>query len=55
MHEQIAVRHGRPGVFRLEHYAIGLWLHVNWARPDDRWSPETRVVFSLRKIEPVKS
>ncbi len=46
---QIADRGGYPGVFRLFRNADGLWLYFDWAVPGDRWSPESRFAFRLRK------
>ncbi|MBI4092012.1 MAG: hypothetical protein HY427_02300 [Candidatus Levybacteria bacterium] len=47
--EPIPDRHGSPYVFRLERYGDGLWFDSYWAGPGDRWNPEDRFVFSLRK------
>lgn len=49
--KQIAGRDGYPNVFGLARYGGGLWLHDDWARPDDRWFPELRFVFRLRKLK----
>ncbi len=42
---------GYPRVFRLVHYASGLWLDDSWARPDDGWGPRRGFVFSLSKFK----
>ncbi len=55
MHEPITDRDGDPGVFGLGRNADGLWLHGGWARPGNGWDPDDQVVFTLRKVEPVKS
>jgi len=45
----IADSDGYPRVFAVEHAADGLWLHGYWARPDDEWSPDDRLVLGFRK------
>ncbi|MBI4096711.1 MAG: hypothetical protein HY425_03260 [Candidatus Levybacteria bacterium] len=45
--KQIADRHGRPDVFRLDRGDDGLWLGHGWAGPGDGWDPEDALMFSL--------
>ena len=54
MHEPIAGRRGLPRVFELARDDDGLWLSDDWALPEGRWYPERQLVFTLRKVEPVK-
>lgn len=42
-------RNGNPNVFNVEHNDSGLWLDNNWAKPDNRWNADNKIVFSLRK------
>ena len=49
--KQIADRGGDPGVFRLVRVEVGIWLYYRWARPADRWDPESRFVFAVRKSD----
>jgi hypothetical protein len=47
--KQITDRDGSPRVFELARGGDGLWLGGDWARPDDRWSPDDRFVLRPRK------
>lgn len=47
--DPIAGSDGDRSVFELVRYEYGTWLHSRWAPPDNRWNPEDRIVFSLRK------
>lgn len=47
--DTITDSYGNPEVFALGRYEHGTWLDSDWANPDDGWSPENRIVFSLRK------
>lgn len=43
---------GNPDVFYVDRNHGGeRWLSSRWARPDDRWSPESELCFRSRKLE----
>lgn len=45
----ITDRNGNPNVFKLERNDDGLWLNNNWAKPDNKWNPNNKFAFCLRK------
>lgn len=47
--KQISDPDGDPGVFVLERDGDGVWLSYDWTEPDERWDPDRRFVFRLRK------
>ena len=49
--KQITGSDGGSGVFRLVRNGDGFWLSSAWADPVDRWRPDGRFAFRLRKSE----
>src|ERR1700733_14301561 len=40
---------GNPNVFNVERDEDGLWLNNNFAKPTNKWNPENKFLFRLRK------